>query len=64
MIRHPNFNGMQMNQITRYFTPARFIRTIDASYDGGQGVSPWTRIFRSARTLSLRSGSSHTKRGR
>jgi sulfur-oxidizing protein SoxY len=36
MIRHPNFNGMQMNQITRYFTPARFIRTIDATYDGGK----------------------------
>jgi sulfur-oxidizing protein SoxY len=36
MIRHPNFNGMQMNQITRFFTPARFIRTIDATYDGGQ----------------------------
>lgn len=36
MIRHPNFNGMQMNQVTRYFTPARFIRSIDATYDGGQ----------------------------
>jgi sulfur-oxidizing protein SoxY len=36
MIRHPNFNGMQMNQVTRYFTPPRFIRTIDATYDGGQ----------------------------
>ena len=36
MIRHPNFNGMQMNQITRYFTPARFIRSIDATYDGKQ----------------------------
>jgi sulfur-oxidizing protein SoxY len=35
MIRHPNFNGMQMNQITRFVTPARFIRTIDATYDGG-----------------------------
>jgi sulfur-oxidizing protein SoxY len=34
MIRHPNFNGMQMDQITRNFTPPRFIRTIDASYDG------------------------------
>ena len=34
MIRHPNFNGMQMDQITRLFTPPRFIRTIDASYDG------------------------------
>ncbi len=36
MIRHPNFNGMQMNQITRMYTPARFIRTIDATYDGAQ----------------------------
>jgi sulfur-oxidizing protein SoxY len=35
MVRHPNFNGMQMNQITRYFTPARFIRTIDVTYEGG-----------------------------
>jgi sulfur-oxidizing protein SoxY len=34
MIRHPNFNGMQMDQITRNFTPPRFIRSIDASYDG------------------------------
>lgn len=36
MIRHPNFNGMQMNQLTRFYTPARFIRTIDATYDGAQ----------------------------
>lgn len=36
MIRHPNFNGMQMNQVTRMYTPARFIRSIDATYDGGQ----------------------------
>jgi sulfur-oxidizing protein SoxY len=36
MIRHPNFNGMQMNQLTRFYTPARFIRTIDATYDGGE----------------------------
>lgn len=36
MIRHPNFNGMQMNQVTRFYTPARFIRTIDATYNGGQ----------------------------
>ncbi len=35
MIRHPNFNGMQMNQMTRFYTPARFIRTIDATYEGG-----------------------------
>jgi len=36
MIRHPNFNGMQMNQLTRMYTPAMFIRSIDVSYDGAQ----------------------------
>ena len=36
MIRHPNFNGMQMDQLTRLYTPAMFIRTIDISYDGAQ----------------------------
>ena len=25
MIRHPNFSGMQMNQVTRDYTPARYI---------------------------------------
>lgn len=34
MIRHPNFNGMQMNQITRFFTPARFIKSTDVTYEG------------------------------
>lgn len=34
MIRHPNFNGMQMDQITRYYTPAHFIKTIDITYAG------------------------------
>jgi sulfur-oxidizing protein SoxY len=33
MIRHPNFNGMQMDQLTRHYTPAHFIRTIDISYE-------------------------------
>jgi sulfur-oxidizing protein SoxY len=46
MIRHPNFNGMQMNQITRFYTPARFIRTIDATYDGA-------RIFHVDTDISL-----------
>lgn len=34
MIRHPNFNGMQMNQLTRLYTPAHFIRTIDVTHAG------------------------------
>lgn len=37
MVRHPNFNGMQMNQVTRYYTPARFIQTITVN-DGGKLV--------------------------
>ncbi len=26
MVRHPNFTGMQMDQVTRDYTPARFVR--------------------------------------
>lgn len=33
MIRHPNFNGMQMDQITRHYTPAHFIKTIDVMFE-------------------------------
>ncbi|NEU13205.1 quinoprotein dehydrogenase-associated SoxYZ-like carrier [Methylobacterium sp. BTF04] len=28
MIRHPNFSGMQMNQVTRDYTPARYIQKV------------------------------------
>jgi sulfur-oxidizing protein SoxY len=34
MIRHPNFNGMQMNQITRVYTAPRFIRTLEVKFEG------------------------------
>ncbi len=34
LIRHPNFNGMQMNQVTRFYTPARYIETIGVAFDG------------------------------
>ena len=33
MVRHPNFNGMQMNQVTRYYTPARYIDKIVVNAD-------------------------------
>ena len=36
MIRHPNFNGMQMNQVTRQYTPARYIQTIAVMFDDKQ----------------------------
>jgi sulfur-oxidizing protein SoxY len=31
MIRHPNFSGMQMNQVTREYTPARYIDKLTVS---------------------------------
>jgi sulfur-oxidizing protein SoxY len=34
LIRHPNFNGMQMDQVTRLYTPARFLKSIEISRDG------------------------------
>ncbi|GEP08750.1 quinoprotein dehydrogenase-associated SoxYZ-like carrier [Methylobacterium gnaphalii] len=32
MIRHPNFSGMQMNQVSRDYTPARFIEKLEVTY--------------------------------
>ena len=29
LIRHPNFNGMQMDQLTRLYTPMKFVQQID-----------------------------------
>lgn len=37
MVRHPNFNGMQMNQVSRLYTPARYIQTVTVT-DGGAKV--------------------------
>ncbi|HSD74161.1 MAG TPA: quinoprotein dehydrogenase-associated SoxYZ-like carrier [Steroidobacteraceae bacterium] len=48
MIRHPNFNGMQMDQITRYYTPARFIRTTEVTYEG-------SRVFHLESDISISS---------
>ncbi len=28
MIRHPNYSGLQMDQVTRLYIPARFVRTV------------------------------------
>lgn len=32
MVRHPNFSGMQMNQITRDYTPARYVQKLSVAY--------------------------------
>jgi sulfur-oxidizing protein SoxY len=34
LIRHPNFNGMQMDQVSRLYTPARYINSIDVAFNG------------------------------
>lgn len=34
MIRHPNFNGMQMDQLTRLYTPMRFVQVVDVRFEG------------------------------
>jgi len=33
LIRHPDFNGMQMNQSTRLVTPARFVNSTTVTYN-------------------------------
>ncbi|HEY1932977.1 MAG TPA: quinoprotein dehydrogenase-associated SoxYZ-like carrier [Acetobacteraceae bacterium] len=48
LIRHPDFNGMQMNQVTRLVTPARFIDSTEVSYNG-------TKVFHLETGISLSS---------
>lgn len=48
MIRHPNFNGMQMNQLTRTFTPPRYIDKVSISYGGDKILDLDTDISLSA----------------
>jgi sulfur-oxidizing protein SoxY len=33
MIRHPNYNGMQMDQLTRLYTPMRIVQTVEISFN-------------------------------
>jgi sulfur-oxidizing protein SoxY len=34
LIRHPNFTGMQMDQVTRNYVPADFVETVTITHDG------------------------------
>jgi sulfur-oxidizing protein SoxY len=36
LIRHPNFNGMQMDPVTRLYTPAHYLKSADVTFDGKQ----------------------------
>ena len=48
MISHPNDSGLVMNQVTRLYTPAYFVRSIKVTY-AGQPASAPKSISRSAR---------------
>jgi sulfur-oxidizing protein SoxY len=37
LISHPNFNGMQMNPVTRLYTPARYVQTVTVT-EAGQSI--------------------------
>jgi sulfur-oxidizing protein SoxY len=44
LIRHPDFNGMQMNQSTRLVTPARYINSTKVTYNGALAFNLETGI--------------------
>jgi sulfur-oxidizing protein SoxY len=35
LVSHPNLNGLQMDQVTGLYTPARFVKEVRVDYDGG-----------------------------
>ncbi len=39
MVSHPNDSGMVMDQLTRQFTPRRFLRTVEVAYGGAPVLS-------------------------
>jgi sulfur-oxidizing protein SoxY len=43
-ISHPNLTGMQMDQVTRLYTPAHFVRTVEVSFDGKPVLTAETDI--------------------
>lgn len=42
MISHPNLSGMQMDQLTRMYAPAQFIRHVKVSFEGEEVFSAET----------------------
>jgi sulfur-oxidizing protein SoxY len=44
MIKHPNNSGLQFDQVSRFYIPADFIRTIEVTYNGEQVFSADTDI--------------------
>ncbi|HEX8883127.1 MAG TPA: quinoprotein dehydrogenase-associated SoxYZ-like carrier, partial [Noviherbaspirillum sp.] len=44
MIRHPNFSGLAMDQVTRLYTPPHFVKHLDVAYNGKRILSAETDI--------------------
>ncbi len=42
MVSHPNINGLQMDQLTRLYMPAHFVKEIRVKYDGEEVFSAET----------------------
>ncbi|AHJ64223.1 putative secreted protein [Granulibacter bethesdensis] len=65
MIRHPNFNGMQMDPLTQAYTPAHYVQKIKTTYDGKLVFSLDTDISMASDpvlgfSLRTESGNDHT----
>lgn len=43
-ISHPNITGLQMDQLTRHYMPAHFIRRVEVTYDGRPVLTAETDI--------------------
>ena len=41
-VRHPNLNGLQMDQLTQLYTPAHFVRHVKVSFEGEEVFSAET----------------------
>jgi sulfur-oxidizing protein SoxY len=44
MISHPNLTGLQMDQVTRLYAPAHFVKEVRVSFDGEPVFSAETDI--------------------
>ena len=42
LVSHPNLNGLQMDQVTGLYTPARFVKEVRVSYEGDEIFSAET----------------------
>jgi sulfur-oxidizing protein SoxY len=44
MIKHPNFSGLAMDQVTRLYTPPHYVKRVDIAYNGKPVMSADTDI--------------------